>query len=93
MSSAYCITDHNPYCYSIWMQEIVTAIGFFLQLNLAKLENISKLGCGPLPVTVTTRIITFLIGDSEKTYICHWNPGRGPHPWFMELELNAFVGV
>ena len=32
------------------------------------------LGCGPLTVTVTTRIITFLVGDSYKTFIshCYW---------------------
>ncbi len=37
------------------------------------------LGCGPLPVTVTTRIITFLVGDSYKPSFATVT-GRGPHP-------------
>ena len=30
------------------------------------LETPIYIGCGPLPVTVTTRIITFLVGDPYK---------------------------
>ena len=43
-------------------------------------------GCGPLPVTVTTRIITFLIGNP-------YNPSfttvtvRGPYPIYVHFFL------
>ncbi len=36
-------------------------------------------GCGPLPVTVTTKL-TFSAGDPYRTFIYHWNPGRGATP-------------
>ena len=39
-------------------------------------------GCGPLPVTVTTRIITFLVGDPYKPSFTNVT-GRGPHPMYM----------
>ena len=38
-----------------------------------------KVGCGTLAVTVTTRIITFLAGDSYKPSFATVT-GRGPHP-------------
>ena len=31
-----------------------------------------SLGCGPLPVTVTTRIITFSVGDPYEPSHCYW---------------------
>ena len=37
------------------------------------------LGCGPLTVTVTTRIITFLVGDPYKPSFPTVT-GRGPYP-------------
>ena len=37
------------------------------------------LWCGPLPVTVTTRIITFLFGDPYKSSFTTVT-GRGPAP-------------
>ncbi len=42
------------------------------------------LGCSPLPVTVTTRIITYLVGDSYKPSFATvtW---RGPHPKYIYL--------
>lgn len=36
--------------------------------------------CGTLPVTVTTRIITCLVGDPETKPWCATITGRGPHP-------------
>ncbi len=33
--------------------------------------SLYPLGVAPLPVTVTTRIITFLVGDSYKPSFCH----------------------
>ena len=39
-------------------------------------------GCGPLTVTVTTRIITYLVGDSYKPS-CATVTGKGPHPNYM----------
>ena len=46
------------------------------------------LGCGPLPVTVTTRIITFLIGNPYKPSLTTVT-GRGPHPryWYISKPL------
>ena len=40
------------------------------------------LGCCPLPVTVTTRIVTFLVGDSYKAENATVT-GRGPHTQYI----------
>ena len=45
-------------------------------------------GCGPQPVTVTTRI-TFLVGDSNKPS-CTTVTGRGPHPRDSYICFFAF---
>ncbi len=42
------------------------------------------LGLPPCPVTVTTMIIIFLVGIPAKTFICHWNPGRGHNPRYYK---------
>ena len=44
-----------------------------------EVNNMVLVGCGPLPVTVTTRIITFLEGDPYKPSFPTVT-GRGPHP-------------
>ena len=41
-------------------------------------------GCGPLTVTVTTRIITFLVGDPYKPSFPTVTV-RGPHPRYMGM--------
>ena len=41
--------------------------------------RLGYLRCGPLPVTVTTRIITFSVGDPYKPSFSTVT-GRGPHP-------------
>ena len=47
------------------------------------------IGYGPLTVTVTTWIITFLVGHPNRsTFICHWNPVRGPHPKYTCKDLH-----
>ena len=46
----------------------------------ARAKDQLYIGLSPCPVTVTTRI-TFWVGNpSEKTFICHWHPGRGGQP-------------
>ena len=47
-------------------------------------------GCGPLPVTVTTRIITFLIGNPYKPSFATVT-GRGPHPVRFQV-VTFFLG-
>ena len=42
-------------------------------------EMMVNLGCGPLTVTVTTRIITFLVGDPYKPSFTTVTV-RGPYP-------------
>ena len=42
-------------------------------------------GCGPLPVTVTTRIITFLVGNPYKPSFTTVTV-RGPYPMYMIIE-------
>ena len=44
------------------------------------------IGCGPLTVTVTTRIITFLAGDSYKPSFATVT-GRGPYPMYTSIHL------
>ena len=39
-------------------------------------------GCGPLPATVTTRTITYLVGDSYKPSFTTVTV-RGPHPRYI----------
>ena len=41
---------------------------------------------GPLPVAVTTRIITFLVGDSCKPLFATVT-GRGPHPKYVYIYI------
>ena len=40
------------------------------------------LGYGPFPVTVTTRIITFLVGNPYKPLFATVT-GKGPHPTYI----------
>ena len=44
-------------------------------------------GCGPLTVTVTTRIITFLVGDSYKPLFATVTV-RGPHPIYHIISYH-----
>ena len=52
---------------------------FFLELYE------SYLGYGPFPVTVTTRIITFLVGNPYNPLFATVT-GKGPHPSHTSLE-------
>ena len=54
------------------------------------------LGCGPLPVRVTTRMITFRLGNLYKLPSFTIVTGRGPHPnhiflWFIQLLLACLA--
>ena len=68
------------------------------EINVVRkdVEIIIYLGCGPLPVTVTTRIITFLVGDPYKPSFPTVT-GRGPHPiytWIFKIwNKSAFWEV
>ncbi len=45
------------------------------------------LGCGPLPVTVTTRIITFSVGDPYKpSFTTGILGGAHPHPRYTSFR-------
>ena len=46
------------------------------------------IGCCPLPVTVTTRIITFLIGNPYKPSFATVT-GRGHHPTYTHQNLTS----
>ena len=66
---------------------IFDPVGFSLgQPRLAKM--MIYFGCGPLPVTVTTRIIAYLVGDSYKPSFATVT-GRGPHPRYTQVVLNC----
>ena len=45
-------------------------------------------GYGPFPVTVTTRIITFVVGNPYKPLFATVT-GKGPHPSYMTCMLGA----
>ncbi len=47
------------------------------------------IGCSPFPLTVTTRIITFVVGDSYKPSSATVT-GRGPHPSYTEQITGLF---
>ena len=51
------------------------------------LNNHIYVGCGPVTVTVTTRIITFLVGDPYKPSFTTVTV-RGPHPIYMYIYDN-----
>ena len=46
-----------------------------------------SLGYGPFPVTVITRIITFLVGNPYKPLFATVT-GKGPHPRYLSLSLS-----
>ena len=48
--------------------------------------------CGPLPVTVTTRIITFLIGDPYKPLLATVT-GRGPYPTYIHIYIYTYIHI
>ena len=49
-------------------------------------HNIIYIGLSPLPVTVTTRIITFLVGDPYKPSFATVT-GTGDNPTYTPLEI------
>ena len=55
-----------------------------LRMNSGGWISIVYLGCGPLPVTVTTRIVTFLVGNPYKPSFATVT-GRGQHPKFTHM--------
>ena len=48
------------------------------------------LGCGPLTVTVTTRIITFLVGDPYKPSFITVTV-RGPYPRYIPVSYRIKI--
>ena len=52
-------------------------------------DPLNHLGYGPFPVTVTTWIITFFIGDPYKPSFTTVT-GRGPHPMYIQ---KRWVGL
>ena len=52
---------------------------------------LSVLCIGSLPVTVTTRIITFSVGDPHKHSFTTVT-GRGPHPSYVSLCVLMSLG-
>ena len=66
----------NPY---YWVDDHPLLYGNTGSLDPGTHEKWECVGCGPLPITVTTRIITFLVGDSYKPSFATVT-GRGPHP-------------
>ena len=57
-----------------WLHVVSKVVG---QCKIKLWEKVVYLGCGPLTVTVTTRIITFLVGDPYKPSFTTV-PVRGP---------------
>ena len=56
-----------------------------IKINILNFMNyMLYFGCGPLPVTVTTRIITFLVGNPYKPSFTTVT-GRGPHPSYIHI--------
>ena len=53
-------------------------VGRFIREVISHLE-VAYFGCGPLPVTVTTRVITNSVGNPYKPSFATVT-GRGPHP-------------
>ena len=58
---------------------------YFSTVQNQEVESILHyVGCGPLTVTVTTRIITFLVGDPYKPSFTTVTV-RGPYPNYMQM--------
>jgi len=49
------------------------------------------IGYGPFPVTVTTRIITFLVGNPYKPLFATVT-GKGPHPIHTTSNMHFVKG-
>ena len=62
----------------IQQRSIVSKMGEVILLHNG--AWIIYLGCGPLPVTVTTRMITFRLGNLYRLPSFTTVTGRGPHP-------------
>ena len=62
----------------------------FVKKNQLKTQalrfSVVYLGCCPLPVTVTTRIVAFLVGDSYKPSFATVT-GRGPYPRCINVSF------
>ena len=56
---------------------------FFLWVGLG-VSTMLYIGCGPLPVAVTARIITFLVGNPYKPLFATVT-GKGPHPSYKYI--------
>ena len=54
------------------------------------LFNLIFFGCGPPPATVTTRIVTCLIGDSDKPSFATVTE-MGPHPIYYTVYNDKFL--
>ena len=48
------------------------------------------IGYGPFPVTVTTRTITFLVGNPDKPLFATVI-GKGPHPTYISLKAKTQI--
>ena len=52
--------------------------------------NVVCVGCGPLPVTVTTRIIIFLVGNPYKPSFTTVTV-RGPYPRYAGVNGDLLI--
>ena len=65
---------------------------FFLWVGLG-VSTMLYIGCGPFPVTVTTRIITFLVENPYEPLFATVT-GKGPHPSYIyaaQLAHNRYL--
>ena len=68
-------------------------IAYFQGLCLLLVSgSVVYVGLSPLPVTVTTRIITFLVGDPYKPSFATVT-GRGDNPKFIPLLTTGFKNI
>ena len=68
---------------------VMTEINFLGSQDL-RFRTWKWFGYGPLPVTVTTRIITFLIGNSYKPSFATIT-GRGDNPRNDQFQVSIWI--
>ena len=86
-------TKSNPYSVPLsWLVNRDSYMQWLRRIPITKCSTVQSpiyLGCGPLPVTVTTRIIAYLVGDSYKPSFATVT-GRGPHPIYPKRTRCVF---
>ena len=66
-------------------------VQFLIWIMIWQIHYMVFIGLSPCPVTVTTRIILFFVGDPEEKNIFTTITGRGNNPVFQHLDAATTI--